>query len=274
MKIKLLALLLTVILCLPFLGLPYEAIPHQNQPVKEVITQQSQKPSQKPTLSLPPEPRPKPTAVICLDAGHGFADPGCESEYMIGHEHEVTMDITLRLKAKLEEMGAKVILTHDGESYPNEWDIQGYADSLGIAYDKDMIYENDVFAAYERGIYIAAMQRVLDVDLAVSLHINSASDYPESSRYELYYCEENPYREILYALCEGIAAQADNETRILPTEYDDSYFVTKFTKRAAMLIEMGYATNARDAANLNDPDWREEFTGLLAEQIIKQFGTT
>ncbi len=213
-----------------------------------------------------------PIAVICLDAGHGFADPGCESEYLNGYESEVTLAITLLLKEKLEQEGAKVILTHDGVTYPTAAQINEYAIGAGIDFSSQKLIENDIFSAYERGVYIAVLQQRMDVDFALSLHINSAEDYPNTSRYELYYYEDNPYALRLNAFCEGVAADADNETRILPTSYDDSYYVTKFTSKAALLLEMGYATNREDAEKLNDPAWREAFTELLAKNILMQFG--
>ena len=34
-----------------------------------------------------------PKATVCIDAGHGFADVGCESPYLEGYEKDVTIKI-------------------------------------------------------------------------------------------------------------------------------------------------------------------------------------
>lgn len=209
--------------------------------------------------------------VVCLDAGHGFADPGCESEYLAGWEHEVNLDITLRLKEKLEAAGATVILTHDGESYPSKWIVREMANDYGIEHDSDRMVDNDIFSAYERGIYVAALHQKSPIDLFLSLHINSAENYPDTSRYEMYYFEENPYADELWDFGNAVALRLDNETRVLPTSPDDTYFVTKYVDAPAMLFEMGYATNERDAQRLNSTSWRDWLCELLTEEIMAHF---
>ena len=210
--------------------------------------------------------------VICLDAGHGFDDPGCESEYMIGWEKEITLDITMLLKQKLEAAGAEVILTHDGKDFPSKWIIREYAKEYGVEFESDRMADNNIFSAYERGIYVAALHKESPIDLFLSLHINSAEDYPQTSRYEFYYFEENRAADLLWEFGNAVAAQMDNEMRVLPTEPNDTYYVTKYTDAPAALFEMGYATNKEDADRLNSAAWRDRMCDILTEQIMAYFG--
>ena len=64
------------------------------------------------------ESKTPPKATVCIDAGHGFADVGCESDYLRGYEKDVTIKIAKLLKAELESRNIKVILTHDGKKFP------------------------------------------------------------------------------------------------------------------------------------------------------------
>jgi hypothetical protein len=55
--------------------------------------------------------------VVVLDAGHGGEDPGTLTSYAV--EKEVTLAVTLKLKALLEQEGIQVVLTRDKDSYPS-----------------------------------------------------------------------------------------------------------------------------------------------------------
>ena len=76
------------------------------------------------------------------------------------------------------------------------------------------------------------------------------------------------YTTELESLCNSLASQLDNETKIYATESEDSYAVTKHTEFPALLVEMGYATNANDAEKLNSASWRWNFCELLSQEIM------
>ncbi len=217
-------------------------------------------------LSIPPLSTDGRT-VIVLDAGHGFGDPGCRSEYMEGTEADVTLDMVMLLQNALIERGAEVILTHDGEKYPSEQEIISLCTEHGIDYRKDLVIEDGVFSAYERGIYVLAISKETETDLFVSVHVNSFTD-PSVYRYELYYCAQNPHTAFLSELCQKLSARFDNYTKTAALEYKDAYIVTKYGTYPSFLVETGYASNEQAAQKLNSPKWREEFCNILAEEII------
>ncbi len=217
-------------------------------------------------LSIPPLSTDGRT-IIVLDAGHGFSDPGCSSEYMVGTEADVTIDMVMLLQNALTERGAQVILTHDGEQYPSEQEIITLCTENGIDYREDLVTEDGVFSAYERGIYVLALSKETEIDLFVSVHVNSFTD-PSVDRYELYYCNKNPHTALLSGLCEKLSARFDNATKTAALDYNDAYIVTKYGTYPSFLVETGYASNKQAAQKLNSPKWREEFCNILAEEII------
>ena len=146
------------------------------------------------------EPLTKPV-LICIDAGHGFGDPGCVSDNLEnGTEADITLKMAFILKEKLEEVGAEVILTHDGQTFPAAQDVKDMANAYGISYSSGNIKANNIFSAYERAVYCQALGEQRKIDFFISLHINAVEN-TEVSRYDVYYSEENPSVEKLREFC-------------------------------------------------------------------------
>lgn len=207
--------------------------------------------------------------VIVLDAGHGFGDPGCASEYMVGTEAEITMDMVNRLKDELVSLGAEVVLTHDGEVFPTTEEIIDICVTHGIDYREDLVVEDTVFSAYERGIYVLALSKELPIDFFVSIHVNSFPTDPTVDRYETYYYEGNPYAALIKKTCVSFGNRLDNTLKTVALDYENAYIVTKYGDYPSVLVETGYASNEQAAQKLNSPAWRAEFCKILAEEIIK-----
>lgn len=207
--------------------------------------------------------------IICVDAGHGFDDVGCGPYLMGCYEKDVTLKAAKHLKTALEALGAEVILTHDGETYPNEKDLVAAAERLNIPLKEGGIKENDIFSAYERAIYEEILARDEAVDFFISLHVNSVENASYVDGYELYYCKSNPNQTLLSQFGNNLAATLDNDLTVDITEYDDSYIVTKYAKIPSVLLEMGYATNAQDAKNMTNDQWLSQLGEKLAAEIVK-----
>lgn len=206
--------------------------------------------------------------VVCIDAGHGFGDSGCESKYLNGLEKDVTLALAELLKAELEKIGVTVITTHNGQDFPRCETIRQKAQLYNISYDSERFIENNVFSAYERVIYACTLNKETPINLFVSLHINSIENHPEVNRYELYYYKNNPYAAQIAGLCGGLKDRLDNETEIFATSAYDSYTVTRYTDFPSLLIEAGYASNRSDAEKINSAQWRREFCQTLAAEIF------
>ncbi len=207
--------------------------------------------------------------IICVDAGHGFDDVGCGPYLMGCYEKEVTLKAAKSLKMALEALGAEVILTHDGETYPAEADIIASAERLGIKLKEDGIKENNIFSAYERGIYEEILVKDEAVDFFISLHVNSVENASYVDGYELYYCNKNPNQILLSQFGKNLGTALDNDLTVDATEYDDSYIVTKYAKIPSVLLEIGYATNPQDAKNMTDDQWLFKLGETLAAEIVK-----
>jgi len=206
--------------------------------------------------------------VVVLDAGHGFGDPGCASEYLQGTEAEVTLDMVNLLAKELTSLGAEVVLTHDGGRFPTAEEIITLCVDNGVDYRADLMVEDTVFSAYERGIYVLALSKELPIDFFVSLHVNNFPSDPSVDRYELFYYENNPYRLLIDDFCSSLAEKLDNTAKIGALDKDNAYIVTKYGSYPSVLIETGFASNSSAAEKLNSDTWRAEFCKTLAQEII------
>ena len=214
-------------------------------------------------------PDPDGKKVVCLDAGHGFRDIGCDTPLINGTEADINIAVVMLLKAELEARGIEVILTHDGKDFPSAEEIKALADKRGIEYTEEDIVDNDIFSAYERAIYTSAIAEERGIDLFLSLHVNSIENHPEISRYEMDFCEENPYAAALRFFCRELATDLRKDCEIFEDSFSESFLVTKPMTHPSVLIEMGYATNEGDAEDLNSESWRREFCKTLAENVAE-----
>lgn len=217
--------------------------------------------------------------TVCIDPGHGFGDVGCGPALLNAYEYEITLSVAKLLQKKLEDKGVTVILTHDGKSFPAASDITAKADKYNLEYKPENMVDNDVFSAYERVIYENVLDRQTKggLDLFVSLHVNSIENAAHISGMSIDYCEDNPNKEFLSAFSKLLEktyldAQLTSKFTIFEDTYEDSFIVTKYTQVPSVLIEMGYSTNEKDAADLRSESWQDRFAALLAEKICFALG--
>lgn len=213
--------------------------------------------------------------VICLDAGHGFGDVGCQSPYGFD-EKDITIKLTKKLKAQLEKGGAAVVLTHDGETFPSVDEICSAADRLGIRYDAGKMEDNSVFSAYERSVWLNVLDAKEHFDLFVSIHVNSIENNTEINGFSLDYYEGNPSLGFMRALCgsleEMLNEEYGKEVRVFEDNYEEAYVVNKYTNAPSVLIETGYATHEKDAADLQNEEWQDGFVSHLSDVILRYTG--
>ena len=216
-----------------------------------------------------------PLAVkrVVLDAGHGGTDPGATAAELL--EKEITLDIGRRLQARLEKDGFEVVATRDADR---------------------------TIALKER----ARLANASESDIFVSIHVNALTKHIESRGVETYYlgATNDPSLTQLAAtenrvsgysladmrkLLDGVYADARrDESHELATAVQKElhenlrtidpglenwgvkrapFVVLVATDMPAVLAEVGCISNAKEAARLRRPEYRQSVADALFEGI-------
>ncbi len=177
--------------------------------------------------------------VIVVDPGHGGADPGTLG---LGYstEAENVLAIALDLKGMLEATGATVIMTREGNVSP----------AAGTIYANQT---NGQLAAR------TALANQKNGDIFVSIH-NDWNPTSTISGTTSYYYKNQDYllAESIQEYLVGYLGSRDVGVR------RGNFYVLRNTNMPAVLVEVGFLSNQRDAQLLSQPWYRS----LAAEGIF------
>lgn len=199
---------------------------------------------------------PKNGITICVDPGHGFDDGGAESE-LLGDvlEKDINLAVSELLRDHLELLGFDVIMTHDGSEFPRTASDDG----------------NNKFNPMERTAYANSLGS--EIDYYISLHCNS-SDMTEAEGTRIYYYEGfAKATDTDLDIADTICAKIENDFPDSPTPVceNSEYYVVKYTKVPASLVEMGFITNENDATKMTDPEWQDKLAASIASGIAEYY---
>ncbi len=174
---------------------------------------------------------------IVIDAGHGGKDPGATS-VLGGYEKTINLAVARKVASLLSRRGFKVRMTRTSDTYPE---------------------------LEER----AAIANRLRADLFVSIHSDS---FPKSSRrgYTMYVAKSASRHSFRAA---GAIARSMSRTGLgSHGTQTANYKVLVGTRGPAVLVEMGYLTNRKEAALLRSRSFQTRIAEAIADGISDYFG--
>lgn len=181
-------------------------------------------------------PLPRPPigrAVVVIDPGHGGADPGAVGRGNI-YEKEIVMDISRQVVNILAQNGVQAILTRNSDF---ELDLQPRVDIAERA----------------------------NASLFVSIHANAISlDRPDVNGLETYYFESG--LGLANAIHANVLRNADVDDRRVRKS---RFYVLRRTSMPSVLVETGFVTGAKDAANLANAAHRQNMARGIAQGILQ-----
>lgn len=183
--------------------------------------------------------------VIVLDAGHGGVDDGAQSGKI--KEDAINLKITNILKKLLEEAGAKVILTRDGD-----YDLA----QVGSAKRKKEDMKKRV-----------AIMNQSDVDLFLSIHLNAYPN-PNVQGAVTFYQKDN---EVSRALATIIQNRLKTLTGSHMSMKVGDYYVLNNTTNTGALVECGFLSNEHDRSLLVQDTYQEKIAKTLYESVCEYF---
>ncbi|HWI61615.1 MAG TPA: N-acetylmuramoyl-L-alanine amidase [Symbiobacteriaceae bacterium] len=179
-------------------------------------------------------------AVIIVDPGHGGEDPGA----VVGpvEEKHIVLDISKALKEMLEKQGARVILTRDEDK------------SLGGPIREEL------------GRRVALIQEH-KASVFVSIHANK--DGCNCWGAQTFYQKKGMPAGKDLAL--AIQAQLRRLTPTTRVSLPADYFVLRTSPVPAAMVEVGFLTNAKEKARLQDPGYQRTVAMAVALGLADYF---
>ena len=200
-----------------------------------------------PVVSVPPRP-PGPTPAkarnvgrICVDAGHGGKDPGAPSRWGL-EEKTVVLAAAQELAAELRRRGFDVVMTR----------------------------ESDRFVDLEERPAVAARCRA---DVFISVHANSI-DKPSYRGIELFYPDNrggspsSTVRRESYELAKALETAFTSAGLSVRSTRGAGYRVLRLAEMPAVLVEIGFLTNAEEEHLLRTSAHRQRIARAIADGIV------
>lgn len=194
-------------------------------------------------LKLKYSPKAPKDILVVIDPGHGGKDPGAKGVDGVTFEKDLNLDVAKRLKAKLDSLGFRTIMTREDDTYTT---LQQRTDlANGIYADFFMSIHFNAFVSSTQGIetlyYPNTPNEAYDIN-----NKNMAAIFQD----ELIKTLKRPNR--------GTVARPN-------------LYVLNKTKMPAILAELGFITNKEELAQIKKESYRDNAANALAASIVRYF---
>ncbi|RZJ71806.1 N-acetylmuramoyl-L-alanine amidase [Flavobacterium sp.] len=174
--------------------------------------------------------------VVVIDAGHGGKDHGATHE--MATEKSITENVARKIKELNLDKEVEIHLTRDSDEF------------MELKSRTDLI--NSV-----------------DADLVLSIHVQ-ANKNVAAKGVEMYVGKDNPQKEKSLAFAQklGVKLQKNHGFNLRPTQ-EAPFFVLKNSKVPAVLVELGFITNADDYRYLTSEAEQHKIAASIAEFVTE-----
>ena len=216
--------------------------------------------------------------VIVIDAGHGGKDPGAKGAD--SREKDINLAAAKALKAKLERTGHyRVVMTRDSDTFvPLETRVQiaRRADAdLFISLHSDSGADPTVRGATVYTLSDKGSDRVVrgvmgQNDWFINVDLPGRDRAVNQILLDL---TQRATRNRSATFAEDLLNRIGDRVDLQRHNHRDAGFVVLLAPDVpAVLLEMGFITNAEDESELNDPAKRDRLMSGVAESIDDYFG--
>ncbi len=173
---------------------------------------------------------------VAIDPGHGGRDPGTIGVYGV-YEKDINLAVARKLAAELQRRGLTVTMTRQDDRYPELEDR-------------------------------AALANQRNVDLFVSIHCDSAPNSgAQGSTAYIAEAASSEAQSAAQAILRSLATTGLDSRGVRR----ENYRVLVQTESPAVLIELGYLSNAQEAAKLQNGAFQDRLAAALASGIADYF---
>jgi N-acetylmuramoyl-L-alanine amidase len=180
--------------------------------------------------------------VIVVDPGHGGSNPGAVANN--SRESDNNLAVGLKLRDKLTQAGAKVIMTRDTDRT-----VAAPGSSLG---DELQARVDDAESNH--------------ADIFVSIHSNENPDPNITGAMTFYASGKSP------KLALNVQSALVSETGAVDKGTSpETFYVLRNTTMPGILVEMGFVSNPTEATRLNSDSYRNQIAQGIFTGIVKYF---
>ena len=260
------------------------AQPAKPKPKAETPKAEPKQEAQAPAKATAPAPKPRAgrKPIVVIDAGHGGHDPGAVANKI--REKDINLRAATQLAKILKEKGVDARLTRSTDVYLKLAERTAFAnknnaDVFISLHCNSMPKGKSGVAGFE--IYIMALPSDKDaMNLAIvenreiSGDAHSAAEIQKADKKTqlllkiLGDMQQNDKIGASTELTEVLHANAKKSGLPMRKVAQAPFFVLRGAGMPAVLVEMGYLTNAAEAKRLNTAAYREKMCRSLAEGII------
>ncbi len=185
--------------------------------------------------------RPLAGIAVLLDAGHGGDDGGARGRVMKLWEKTLNLDVTIRTRALLEEMGCRVLMTRDDDRHLDANKRRDLDARLNIA-------------------------REGGADLLVSIHMNEYRSSSESGPQVFYRKGQDESRLFAGAMQQALIDGLSPRKKRVALSGD--YYMLSLDI-PSILVECGFLSNREEEAALNDGAYRQKIAAAVARGVAE-----
>lgn len=187
--------------------------------------------------------------IIAIDAGHGGPDGGAVSrEGLI--EKDINLSVSLYLRDYLQQAGAIVVMTREGDYDLAKDDTKGYSKR------KTEDLKQRVRSIEEKG-----------VDLFISVHMNSVPSNRWSGAQTFYYPNHEDNKAMAKFVQDELRTTLENTDRVAKTV--NTIYLLKALKMPAILVEVGFLSHPEESALLGDDVYQRKVATGIYRGILR-----
>ncbi len=216
--------------------------------------------------------------TIVLDPGHGGNDPGAIGGRARSREKDMTLSMARKLKGALEAGGIRVIMTRDSDIFVPLGKRSRIANNSGadlfvsVHFNASRSRSLKGFECYFLSNAADDNARALEAAENASIKLGEEADAERSRRLDRTLWDmtltENRRESSLLAgyICDSVRDNIDIGNRGIRTA---RFYVLKYTRIPAVLVESGYISNKYEEAKLRDPAFLDSLARAVTKGILR-----
>ncbi|WP_244226580.1 N-acetylmuramoyl-L-alanine amidase CwlD [Paenibacillus protaetiae] len=188
--------------------------------------------------------------TVVIDAGHGGIDGGAVSKSG-AIEKDLNLAIALYLRDYLQQSGASVLMTREGD-----YDLAGQ--------DTNVVRKRKTEDLLKR---VSVIQNS-GAKLAVSIHMNSIPSDKWSGAQTFYYPNGTDNGMLATFIQNEIRRNLENTSRV-PAVKQDVYVLKAVKDIPTVLVEVGFLSNPGESQRLVDPAYQKQIAAAIYQGILR-----